>query len=276
MHRQQGGIAHKIDNISAESRQITKEKIRAQLLTAAEQEHQADLAQAERATTWQDRQRLRDAAEKSQTSRLSRIDELAASFAELEGTAKVTNVFDEMTRILAEQGVDQALAYVDSQRQGILETVKARAVAARERNRADLRPLLKSAQLMDASTQSAKAEELYGEILALEPDWPEALDEHFWFSTNQGDRAKLYETLVSALKHYSDAEATARHLRSLEPDKSEWERDLSVSFNRIGDVKSLQGDHAGALASCQSALDIDRKLALADPSKLPRASATCR
>src|SRR5271165_6857840 len=55
-----------------------------------------------------------------------------------------TQVFDEMTRILAEEGVDQALAYVATQRPGILEKVEARAIATREKNRADLLPLLKS------------------------------------------------------------------------------------------------------------------------------------
>jgi hypothetical protein len=59
------------------------------------------------------------------------------------------------TRILAEEGVDQALAYVATQRPGILEKLKARAIATREKNRADLLPLLKSAQLEADRNQPA-------------------------------------------------------------------------------------------------------------------------
>jgi hypothetical protein len=51
-----------------------------------------------------------------------------------------------MTRILADEGVDQAIAYAGTQRDGILEKVEARAAVTHEKNRADFLPLLKSAQ----------------------------------------------------------------------------------------------------------------------------------
>ena len=117
------------------------------MLESAERIHQAALAEVAKAKGWEERERLRKAAEQAYAGRLSRIDELADSFAEIEGTERSTQVFDEMTRILAEEGVDQALAYVATQSSGILEKVKARAAAASEKNGADLLPLLKSAQL---------------------------------------------------------------------------------------------------------------------------------
>jgi hypothetical protein len=43
---------------------------------------------------WQERDRFRQAAEKAYTKSISRIDELAASFSEIEGTAKSSEVFD--------------------------------------------------------------------------------------------------------------------------------------------------------------------------------------
>jgi Domain of unknown function (DUF4062) len=162
-----------IQGISAEARHITKEKIRAQLLESVERTRKDALAQAEKAQGWKERERLRHAAEKAYTGSVSRIDELAASFAEIEGTERSTQVFDEMTRILTEEGVDQALAYVATQRPGILEKVKARATAAREKNRSDLLPLVKSAQLETERNHPAEAEHLFREILALEPDWIE-------------------------------------------------------------------------------------------------------
>ena len=103
------------------------------MLESAERVHQAALAEAAKAKGWEERERFRKAAEQANAARLSRIDELADSFAEIEGTSRSTDIFDEMTRILAEEGVDQAIAYAATQRAGILEKVKARATAARER-----------------------------------------------------------------------------------------------------------------------------------------------
>jgi len=78
---------------------VTPEKIRAQLRESAERTHQAALAEAAKARGWEERERLRKAAEQAHVGRLSRIDELADSFAEIEGTDRSTQVFDEMTRI---------------------------------------------------------------------------------------------------------------------------------------------------------------------------------
>src|SRR5215469_5568995 len=147
-----------IQGISEEARHITKEKIRNQLLASVERAHKDALAQAEKTQGWKERERLRQAAEKAYTGSVSRIDELAASFADMEGTERSTNIFNEMSRILAEEGVDQALAYAATQRSGILEKVKARADSAREQNRTELLPLLKSAQLEADRSQPEEAE----------------------------------------------------------------------------------------------------------------------
>ena len=69
--------------------------------------------------------------------------------------------------------MDPALAYVATQRAGILEKVKVRAADAREKNRSDLLPLLKGAQLEVERNRPAETEQLFADILALEPDWAE-------------------------------------------------------------------------------------------------------
>ena len=150
------------------------------MLALAERARKDALAQAEKPQGWTERERLRQAAEKAYEGSRSRIDELADSFAEIEGTGRSTQVFDEMTRILAEQGVDQALAYVATKSSGILEKVKTRAAAvkasaaaASEKNRSDLLPLVKRAQLEAERNHPGEAEHLFREILALEPDWSE-------------------------------------------------------------------------------------------------------
>jgi tetratricopeptide (TPR) repeat protein len=257
-----------IQQISAEARRITREKIRAQLLEDAERIHQADLAQVAKVKGWEERERLRKAAEQANAARLSRIDELADSFAEIQGTARSTDVFNEMTRILREQGLDQALAYAATQRAGILEKVEARAVATHEKNRTDLLPLLKSAQLQADRNQPDEAKRLFAEILAREPDWSDALDAQFRFLIAQGDHAFNHATLDEAFGHFQAAETTVQHLLKAEPDAPRSQRDLSMSYERSGDVQSAQGDLPSALSSYKQGLDIREKLAARDPANI--------
>jgi tetratricopeptide (TPR) repeat protein len=236
------------------------------LLESAERIHQAALSEAAKAKGWEERERLRKAAEQANAARLSRIDELADSFAEIEGTSRSTHVFDEMTRILGEQGLDQAIAYAATQRAGILEEIEARSAATHEKNRADLLPLLKSAQLQADHNQPDEAGRLFADILALEPDWPDALDAHFWFLISQGDHAISHATLDESSGHFQAAETTVQRLLKAEPDAPRSQRDLSISYERIGNVQRAQGDLPSALSSFKQGLEITQKLAARDPA----------
>ena len=95
---------------------------------------------------WKERQRQREAAATTPRA-CPALRKLAVSFAEIEGLGTATTVFKEMTRILVEQGVDEAITYVATQRSSILKTVHVRAAAAREYNRDGLHPLLQTAGL---------------------------------------------------------------------------------------------------------------------------------
>lgn len=154
---------------------VNTEKIRAHLRTTAEETHAREQAQADAVIDWQDRQRAREAADAAHAARLLRIEDLASSFAEIEGRGNATGVLQEMSRILADQGVDEAIAYVGSQRSSILQGVRARATATRERNQNELRPLLRTAALYEAKGQRVDARALYADILDIAPDWPERL-----------------------------------------------------------------------------------------------------
>lgn len=149
---------------------MTTGKIRAHLLQTAEDTQRRELTEAEAATDWKQRQQLREAADNAHSVRLSRIEELAVFFAEIEGRGATTSVFQEMTRILAEQGVDEAIAYVSAQQASIFKTIRARAATVRERNRADLEPLVRTAALYQVKGQTIDARALYHDILGSEPD----------------------------------------------------------------------------------------------------------
>ena len=115
---------------------------------------------------WKARQRLREAADKAHAAWLTRIEALAASFPEIEGRGKATSAFQEMPRILTEQGVEEAIAYVGSQHPLILKIVRARATAARYRNRADLQVLLQTAGMFETKGQFDEAYALCSDLLS--------------------------------------------------------------------------------------------------------------
>jgi tetratricopeptide (TPR) repeat protein len=187
-------------------------------------------------------------------------------FAKIESRGTATSVFQEMSRILVEQGVDEAIAYVAAQRLSILKTVHARAAAARERNRADLQPLLKAAGLHEAKGQAPEARTLYTDILAAEPEWPEALHAAFWFHSDQGDIACVRTTLADARRDYEEAHRMAQRLIADDPSNTAWQRALSISFNKLGDVAVAQDKLEEAVRAYGDGLGIAKKLAAGDPS----------
>ncbi|MBI5542248.1 MAG: tetratricopeptide repeat-containing protein, partial [Deltaproteobacteria bacterium] len=57
--------------------------------------------------------------------------------------------------------------------------------------------------------------------------------------------------------------AIAEMLAAADPSNTEWQRDLSVSLNKVGEALSAQGDLPGALASFKKSAE---RLAAADSS----------
>ena len=72
--------------------------------------------------------------------------------------------------------------------------------------------------------------------------------------------------LDAALKAYQNGLNIAEKLAAQDPSNSEWQHDLSVSFERIGDVQSARGNLEVALKAYQDGLEIREKLAAQDPS----------
>jgi tetratricopeptide (TPR) repeat protein len=250
--------------VKSAPRRLTREKIRAQLLASVERAREAALADAQKAKGWEERERLRQAAEKAYTGSISRIDELAASFAEMEGTARSSQVFDEMTRILAEEGVDPALVYTTTQRPGILGKVKARAADAREKNRSDLLPLLKSAQLEAERNHPAEAEHLFADILALAPDWAEARNAYAWFLIQRGEVIEPAEGDAKLRKAVQICQGTLA-LNQREKSPQDWALSQNIFGLALHDVGTRSGGEEGrelleqAVAAHTSALEVRTK-----------------
>ena len=88
--------------------------------------------------------------------------------------------------------------------------------------------------------------------------------------------ACVAEQEAMALLQAGDLLAATRQLHAMhqqiqaraaaDPANTEWQRDLSISHNKLGDVARAAGDLAAARAAYQAALDIRVRLAAADPA----------
>jgi Flp pilus assembly protein TadD len=250
----------------SETNRLTTEKIRLHLLETAEETHRRELAEADAAQDWKERQRLREAADNAHAERLFRIEDLAASFAEIEGRDTATSVFQEMTRILAEQGVGEAIAYVATQRPSILKTVQARAAAARERNRTDLQPLLRTAGLHEAKGQVAEARGLYSDILAVEHDWPDAFYAFNRFLADRRDYACGRTNFADVWCNYEETHRLVKLLAEGNPTDSGYQHNLSVSYRILGNVAESQGKLKEAASAYGESIAILKKLVDHDPT----------
>jgi tetratricopeptide (TPR) repeat protein len=87
----------------------------------------------------------------------------------------------------------------------------------------------------------------------------------YWARIGLGGIWRRRSDLISALKSYSDSLAIARRGAKAEPANADWQRDLSVSYNKIGEVELAQGDLKAAVKSYSDALAIRERLARSDP-----------
>ncbi len=107
------------------------------------------------------------------------------------------------------------------------------------------------------------AERNFRQVLTLTEHDPDAWAAR-WARIGLGDILTRRGNLAAALRTFQDSLAATQRLAKTDPTNREWQRDLSVSHNRIGDVQRRQGDAPAALSSYQAGLDIRQRLAKTD------------
>ena len=88
-----------------------------------------------------------------------------------------------------------------------------------------------------------------------------------YLSSETGDWQLVRGDAKGALANYQKSLAIREKLAAADPERPEWQRDVSVSLDRIADVLRDAGDAKGALANYQKSLAIREKLAAADPER---------
>lgn len=250
----------------AEARQnnvFAPDKARAQLIAASQRKLDADLADVEQVRDWQARDRKRKGANEAHAQRLGRIDALVAEMDRLQSADTASPVLRELTRVLGEQGVDAALAYLEAQRAEILAGTRSDLERLRER----LQPLLTGADAAAAAGQADRAESLYRDAIKADPGWPQARRAFVQFLLFQkGPRAEIYEPLRTARDIYEEA---LRHVTRLTEDAPDFNDDtsaLSSCHLKLCDVLVNLGDLKSADAACARVLELRLRLAQARPT----------
>ena len=80
------------------------------------------------------------------------------------------------------------------------------------------------------------------------------------------EKVFAYRSLPEAAGLLQAAHAYLLRTAAADPSNAGWQRDLSVSHNKVGDVLRAQGDLAGALQAYRESLAVRARLAAADPS----------
>jgi tetratricopeptide (TPR) repeat protein len=87
----------------------------------------------------------------------------------------------------------------------------------------------------------------------------------YWARIGLGDIWQKRGDLKAALKSYGEDLAITERLAQSDPGNADWQRDLSVSYNKVGGVQVAQGDLKAALKSYEAKRDIISRLAKSDP-----------
>lgn len=121
-------------------------------------------------------------------------------------------------------------------------------------------------EMRDAKSVLASVTALLDEVsqqldFAVSPDW----DRAFWTIMREGDRQITRGNLAAALAAYDAGQELARKLATCKPDNTQWQRDLGVSYDKIGGVRKAQGQLPEALQAYNKRLVIARKLAEQEP-----------
>jgi tetratricopeptide (TPR) repeat protein len=118
------------------------------------------------------------------------------------------------------------------------------------------------AALVAGSTEEAKTAFEQAALRAQDSNDPRL---RYWATLGLGDVARSQGSLASARRLYETAAATAEPIAKSNPGNTTWQRDLSVSHNKIGDVLVAQGDFANALKAFNASLAVVDFLVKSNP-----------
>ncbi len=200
------------------------------------------------------------------------FNELAGKFLETGSRIAATPVTNDKIKALI-AGAEVARKAGDlKQTDQLLEEAEKQAIADAAMRQVEFRASSRQAASLLASRASVAFTRLEREkgakLLerAFEQRADDVASESFWWLLQASDAWTTAGNSTEALRILERARRAAANQVASDPSNSGWQRDLSVSHERIGNTQSAQGDLAGALKSYQASMAIRQKLAASDAS----------
>lgn len=162
----------KIDEIATK---WNKDRVLEYFQSSAESAYDKEIAAARRLPTRLEREDAARAASAKRDQKKKEAEEFVDSIEQIGPANEVTQEYAELLRVLSSEGIDSALAYIDTKRETIIDRASRRAAKARTESRADLMPLLQDARISQAAGDYERAAADGEQILALEPAWLDAI-----------------------------------------------------------------------------------------------------
>ncbi len=112
-----------------------------------------------------------------------------------------------------------------------------------------LRACIFLGQLQARAGDSPAAKQSFERVIAPRRPAPRIEKQRHWAYFLLGDVEAALGDRKAALDHYKRGQALVQGLIKRDPNNAEWQRDLSVSYDRVGDISAARGDRDGALKS---------------------------
>ncbi|MBX2979464.1 MAG: tetratricopeptide repeat protein [Flavobacteriales bacterium] len=213
--------------------------------------------------SWEAREKATAALALEYAQRQDALEITMLELAWLRGESTNTPTMKEFLRIREEESPEKAIEYVASRKSKMADDHRKTKIPADGRRH--LLPRYEAARLLGAIGRYEEAVTWYQELLQLDPLWSEVYDALFWRLTLDGDRKALYEALPAVRLMREKADSIAHRFVAALPNDQVAQRDLSVSYNNLGDLLLQEGKGVEARRAYEDGLAISRKLAQGDP-----------
>jgi tetratricopeptide (TPR) repeat protein len=257
----QNTVDEKTQRIESQLAALKPEDIKTQLQKTIEQTYQRELEEAEKLSDRKKRAEAKKDAAELREKRLGQVNDFLNSIINTIKTGDATPEFLEFTRIFKEQGAAEALNYIAEEESRLLTDAE----KLTQQKRRKLAPVLEAVRVQMARGEVEEAKARCEKLLKQEPNWPELLYCHWWTLVEIGDRAIKYDTIEKVFEAFEASRKSAQRRLDDDPKDAQKQRDLSISYESIGDVYVTLGRTDEALKQHEDSLKICLTLASDDP-----------
>jgi tetratricopeptide (TPR) repeat protein len=194
----------------------------------------------------------------------AKMAEITANYLQMQERLAALSPQDPGAADLAKQALEAGRAGQFEAADRLLEQAEAREIASVDEHRRKA-AALRAARGDNAATQLHYADAAGHYEAAAEELPASSYYERGFYLSLAGDEWQTFGRSAAALGDYRASRYLFDRLVQSDPGNAVWQRDLSVSFNKVGDVLVAQGNLPEALKSYRDSLAIADRLARSDP-----------